>query len=157
MRSSHFDKKGAAKMVDISKKKNTTRIALAEGFIHMQKATLEMIKKGLHKKGDVLSIARIAGIMGSKKTSDLIPLCHLLSIEAISIDYKINDKTNVINILVNCKTTNKTGIEIEALTAVSICSLTIYDMCKSVDRSMYINNIRLVHKSGGKSGTYNKK
>ena len=157
MKSSHFDKKGAAKMVDISKKKITTRIAVAEGFIHMKKTTLEMIQKGLHKKGDVLSIARIAGIMGSKKTSELIPLCHPLNIEAINIDFEINNKANQINVLVNCKTNNKTGIEIEALTAVSICTLTIYDMCKSVDRSMHIDNIRLVHKSGGKSGTYNKK
>ncbi|OUU61297.1 MAG: cyclic pyranopterin monophosphate synthase MoaC [Alphaproteobacteria bacterium TMED62] len=157
MKSSHFDKKGSAKMVDISKKKITTRIAIAEGFIHMQKSTLEMIQKGLHKKGDVLSIARIAGIMGSKKTSELIPLCHPLNIEAINIDFEINNKTNKINVLVNCKTTNKTGIEIEALTAVSICTLTIYDMCKSVDRSMFIRDIRLVHKSGGNSGTYNKK
>ena len=157
MKSSHFDKKGAAKMVDISKKKITTRIAVAEGFIHMKKTTLDMIQKGLHKKGDVLSIARIAGIMGAKKTSELIPLCHPLNIEAINIDFEINNKTNKINVLVNCKTTNKTGIEIEALTAVSICTLTIYDMCKSVDRSMHIDNIRLVHKSGGKSGTYNKK
>ena len=157
MQSSHFDKKGAAKMVDISKKKITTRIAIAEGFIHMKKTTLDMIQKGLHKKGDVLSIARIAGIMGAKKTSELIPLCHPLNIEAINIDFEINNKANQINVLVNCKTTNKTGIEIEALTAVSICTLTIYDMCKSVDRSMHIDNIRLVHKSGGKSGTFNKK
>ena len=157
MQSSHFDKKGAAKMVDISKKKITTRIAVAEGFIHMKKTTLDMIQKGLHKKGDVLSIARIAGIMGAKKTSELIPLCHPLNIEAINIDFEINNKANQINVLVNCKTSNKTGIEIEALTAVSICTLTIYDMCKSVDRSMHIDNIRLVHKSGGKSGTYNKK
>ena len=157
MKSSHFDKKGAAKMVDISKKKITTRVAIAEGFIHMKKSTLEMIQKGLHKKGDVLSIARIAGIMGAKKTSELIPLCHPLNIEAINIDFEINNKINQINVLVNCKTSNKTGIEIEALTAVSICTLTIYDMCKSVDRSMHIDNIRLVHKSGGKSGTYNKK
>ena len=157
MKSSHFDKKGAAKMVDISKKKITTRIAVAEGFIHMKKNTLDMIQKGLHKKGDVLSIARIAGIMGAKKTSELIPLCHPLNIEAINIDFEINNKANQINVLVNCKTNNKTGIEIEALTAVSICTLTIYDMCKSVDRSMHIDNIRLVHKSGGKSGTFNKK
>ncbi len=157
MKSSHFDKKGAAKMVDISKKKITTRIAVAEGFIHMKKNTLEMIQKGLHKKGDVLSIARIAGIMGAKKTSELIPLCHPLSIEAINIDFEINDKTNQIKVLANCKITNKTGIEIEALTAVCICTLTIYDMCKSVDRGMHIDNIRLIHKSGGKSGTYNKK
>ena len=157
MQSSHFDKKGAAKMVDISKKKITTRIAVAEGFIHMKKTTLDMIQKGLHKKGDVLSIARIAGIMGAKKTSELIPLCHPLNIEAINIDFEINNKANQINVIVKCKTSNKTGIEIEALTAVSICALTIYDMCKSVDRSMHIDNIRLLHKSGGKSGAYNKK
>ena len=157
MQSSHFDKKGAAKMVDISKKKITTRVAKAEGYIYMNRATLEMIEKGLHKKGDVLSIARLAGIMGAKKTSDLIPLCHPLSIEGINIDFQINNESNSIKVLVNCKTTNKTGIEIEALTAVSICTLTIYDMCKSVDRGMKIDNISLTHKSGGKSGTYNKK
>ncbi len=154
MQSSHFDKKGAAKMVDISKKKITTRIAKAEGFIYMKSATLEMIQKGLHKKGDVLSIARLAGIMGAKKTSDLIPLCHPLGIEAINIDYEINNKSNYVKAMVSCKTTNKTGIEIEALTAVSICILTIYDMCKSVDRGMIINHIMLIHKSGGKSGTF---
>ena len=157
MQSSHFDKKGAAKMVDISKKKITTRVAKAEGYIYMNKTTLGMIEKGLHKKGDVLSIARLAGIMGAKKTSDLIPLCHPLSIEGININFQINNKSNSIKVLVDCKTTNKTGIEIEALTAVSICTLTIYDMCKSVDRGMKIDNITLIHKSGGKSGTYNKK
>ncbi len=156
MQSSHFDKKGAAKMVDISKKIITTRVAKAEGSICMKKTTLEMIKKGLHKKGDVLSIARLAGIMGAKKTSDLIPLCHPLGIEGINIDFEINNKSNCIKVKVNCKTTNKTGIEIEALTAVSICILTIYDMCKSVDREMIINNIMLTHKSGGKSGTFKK-
>ena len=144
-------------MVDISKKKITTRVAKAEGYIYMNRATLEMIEKGLHKKGDVLSIARLAGIMGAKKTSDLIPLCHPLSIEGINIDFQINNKSNSIKVLVDCKTTNKTGIEIEALTAVSICTLTIYDMCKSVDRGMIIDKISLIHKSGGKSGTFNKK
>ena len=156
MQSSHFDKKGSAKMVDISKKKITSRIAKAEGFIFMKKATLEMIEKGLHKKGDVLSIARLAGIMAAKRTSDLIPLCHPLSIEGINIDFQINNKSKSIKVMTSCKTTNKTGIEIEALTAVSICVLTIYDMCKSVDRGMIIKDIMLTHKSGGKSGTFDK-
>ena len=157
MQSSHFDKKGSAKMVDISKKKITSRTAKAEGFIFMKKGTLEMIEKGLHKKGDVLFIARLAGIMAAKKTSDLIPLCHPLSIEGINIDFHINKKYKSIKVMANCKTTNKTGIEIEALTAVSICVLTIYDMCKSVDRGMIIKDIMLTHKSGGKSGDWKRK
>ncbi len=157
MKSSHFDNKGNAKMVDVSKKKITTRLAKAEGYIFMLSSTLKMIKKGTHKKGDVLSIARIAGIMSAKKTSDLIPLCHPIGIEAINIEFKINETSNNIKVTASCKTSNKTGIEIEALTAVSVSALTIYDMCKSVDRSMCISNVTLLHKSGGKSGTYNKK
>ena len=157
MKSTHFDKKGAAKMVDVSLKKSTTRIAKAQGSVYMKKSTLDMIKKGTHKKGDVLAIARIAGIMGAKKTSSIIPLCHPIGIEALNIDFKIYNETNSIQIISSCKTNNKTGIEIEALTAVSISALTIYDMCKSVDREMYINSIMLTHKSGGKSGTFNKK
>ena len=157
MKSSHFDNKGSAKMVDISRKKITSRKASAEAIVFMKKSTFKMVKEGNHKKGDVLAIARIAGIMASKKTSELIPLCHPIGIESVSIDFELNSKGSNIKILASCKTTNKTGIEIEALTAVSICTLTIYDMCKSVDRSMHIDNIKLVHKSGGKSGTYNKK
>ena len=157
MKSTHFDKKGAAKMVDVSMKNITVRVAKAEGYIHMKKTTLEMIKKGTHKKGDVLAIARIAGITSAKKTSDLIPLCHSIGIEAINIDYDINNKSNSIKITSYCKTSNKTGIEMEALIAVSVSALTIYDMCKSVDKEMYINSIMLLHKSGGKSGLYNKK
>ena len=157
MKSTHFDKKGDAKMVDISKKKVTTRKALAVSTIHMKKTTLKMIKAGNHKKGDVLAIARIAGIMSAKKTSELIPLCHPLNIESINIDFEINTIGSSIKIISSCKTTNKTGIEIEALTAATISALTIYDMCKSVDRSMQINSIMITHKSGGKSGTYNKK
>ena len=144
-------------MVDVSLKKSTTRIAKAQGSVYMKKSTLDMIKKGTHKKGDVLAIARIAGIMGAKKTSSIIPLCHPIGIEALNIDFKIYNETNSIQIISSCKTNNKTGIEIEALTAVSISALTIYDMCKSVDREMYINSIMLTHKSGGKSGTFNKK
>ena len=116
-----------------------------------------MIKKGSHKKGDVLAIARIAAIMSTKKTSDLIPLCHPIGVEAVNIDFEIDNKSNNIKIVSTCKTSNKTGIEIEALMAVSISALTIYDMCKSVDRQMYIDKIMLIHKSGGKSGTFNKK
>ncbi len=157
MKSTHFDKKGSAKMVDISKKKITTRTAIAQGYIHMKKTTMDMIKKGSHKKGDVLAIARIAAIMSTKKTSDLIPLCHPIGVEAVNIDFEIDNKSNNIKIVSTCKTSNKTGIEIEALMAVSISALTIYDMCKSVDRQMYIDKIMLIHKSGGKSGTFNKK
>ena len=156
MKSTHFDNKGSARMVDISKKKITTRKAIAQGKIFMKKTTLDMVIKGNHKKGDVLAIARIAGIMGAKKTSDLIPLCHPIGIEAIQLDFKIDKKKICIIINSICKTSNKTGIEIEALSAVSIAALTIYDMCKSIDRSMYIDSLMLIHKSGGKSGIYNK-
>ncbi len=157
MKSSHFDKKGAARMVDISKKKITSRKAIAKCEIYMQKKTLSMIEKGTHKKGDVLAIARIAGIMSCKHTSSLIPLCHPISIDSVTIDFNLNNIKNFIEINALCKTSNKTGIEMEALTAVTLCGLTIYDMCKSVDKSMYLKNIELIHKSGGKSGTYNKK
>ncbi len=156
MKSSHFDKKGKARIVDISKKDITERTAIACGKIYMKSDTLKMIKEGNHKKGDVLAIARIAGIMASKKTSNLIPLCHPLNIEYVEINFYINDKYNFIEIESKCKTTNKTGIEIEAIMAVSISALTIYDMCKSVDRSMCIKDVELKHKTGGKSGTYKK-
>ena len=155
--STHFDNKGSAKMVDVSDKKVTTRIASAESIVFMKKETLKMIMAGNHKKGDVLAVARIAGILGAKKTSDLIPLCHPIGIETIEINFKFDKKNNTVIISSTCKTTNKTGIEIESLTAVSITALTIYDMCKSVDREMYIKLIKLTHKSGGKSGTFNRK
>ena len=152
--STHFDKKGEAKMVDISSKKTTTRQASAEALVCMKKDTLDMIKRGNNKKGDVLAIARIAGIMGSKQTSTLIPLCHPITIESVNIDFQIDSKNNVVKITSSCKTTNKTGIEMEALTAVTVSALTIYDMCKSVDKGIEIKSILLTHKSGGKSGTY---
>ena len=157
MKSSHFDNKGSARMVDISTKKISKRTAVACSKIFMKKSTFEMIKDGNHKKGDVLAIARIAAIMSVKKTHDLIPLCHPINIEAVEINFKLNRKDFSIESLVTCKTTNKTGIEMEALTAASVAALTIYDMCKSVDKSMIINSIMLVHKSGGRTGTYNKK
>ena len=157
MKSSHFDNKGSARMVDISSKKISKRIAIAFSKILMKKNTFEMIKDRSHKKGDVLAIARIAAIMSVKKTHELIPLCHPLNIEAVEIEFKLNKKDFSVESLIICKTTNKTGIEMEALTAASVAALTIYDMCKSVDRSMKIDSIMLTHKSGGKSGIYNKK
>ena len=157
IQSTHFDKKGSAKMVDVSRKNITNRKATAESNIFMKKETLEMIKRGSHKKGDVLGIARIAGIMGTKKTSELIPLCHPIGIDAVNIEFEINNKNNSIKIICACKTVNKTGIEIETLIGVSVAALTIYDMCKSVDRAMHIGPTLLVHKSGGKSGLYSKK
>ncbi len=155
MKSSHFNKKGQARIVDISKKKITKRIAIATGKVFMNIKTLEMIEDGNHKKGDVLAIARISGILACKKTSSLIPLCHPLNIEFVELNFNFNKKESFIEIECQCKTTNKTGIEIEALTGVTIAGLTIYDMCKSVDRSMRITEVKLNHKSGGKSGEYN--
>ena len=156
MKSSHFDNKGSARMVDVSSKKPSKRIAIAGSKIFMNKDTFNMVKLGKHKKGDVLAIARIASIMSVKKTYELIPLCHPINIEAVETEFKLNSKNSSVEILVTCKTTNKTGIEMEALTAASVAALTIYDMCKSVDKSMIINSVTLLHKSGGRSGTYNK-
>ena len=156
MKSSHFNNKGSARMVDISDKNSTSREAVAKASVKMKKETFNMILKGLHKKGDVLSIARIAGIMGAKRTSEIIPLCHPINIEAIELEFETNNKTYEIEIIACCKTNNKTGIEMEALTAVTIAALTIYDMCKSVDKGMIVGAIMLIYKSGGKSGTYKK-
>ena len=157
MKSSHFDNKGLARMVDISSKKISKRIAIASSKIFMKKNTFEMIRDGNHKKGDVLAIARIAAIMSVKKTHELIPLCHPINVEAVEVDFKLNKKNFSVESIVACKTTNKTGIEMEALTAVSVAALTIYDMCKSVDKSMKMDSIMLTYKSGGRTGTYNKK
>ena len=157
MKSTHFDSKGSARMVDISTKKISKRTAIACSKIFMKKETFEMIKDGKHKKGDVLAIARVAAIMAVKKTHDLIPLCHPINVEAVEINFKLNARKFEVEALVTCKTTNKTGIEMEALTSASVAALTIYDMCKSVDKSMKIESIMLLHKSGGRSGTYNKK
>ena len=157
MKSSHFNKKGAAHMIDISTKKSTVRQAISSCKVYMKPKTLEMIQNVKHKKGDVLAVARIAGISGAKKTSELIPLCHPINIEAIEIDFIFNNKENCIEIIAKCKTTNKTGIEMEVMTAVTVSALTIYDMCKSVDKGIYFDRIQLLKKSGGKSGTYIKK
>jgi cyclic pyranopterin monophosphate synthase len=150
----HFDKEGKARMVDVSDKAETERIATATGSVIMQPATLALIKEGGVKKGDVLSVARLAGIMGAKRTPDLIPLCHPLALTSVQVDLTLDEARNAVDITATCKLTGKTGVEMEALTAVSVAALTVYDMCKAVDKGMQITDIRLTHKSGGKSGTY---
>ena len=150
----HFDKEGKARMVDVSDKAETERVATARGSVLMQPATLALIKEGGVKKGDVLSIARLAGIMGAKRTPDLIPLCHPLALTSVQVDLTLDEARNAVDITATCKLTGKTGVEMEALTAVSVAALTVYDMCKAVDKGMQITDVRLVHKSGGKSGTF---
>ncbi|MBL1264601.1 cyclic pyranopterin monophosphate synthase MoaC [Candidatus Methylomicrobium oryzae] len=148
----HFNQAGEAIMVDVGGKAVTQRTAIAEGYIEMQPSTLNMILKGEHKKGDVLAVARIAGIMASKKTSDLIPLCHPLPITHVSVEFSTEAEVSRIRCRTLVKTNGQTGIEMEALTAVQIALLTIYDMCKGVDRGMTIEAVRLIEKTGGKSG-----
>ena len=150
----HFDKEGKARMVDVSDKAETERTATAKGSVLMQPATLALIKEGGVKKGDVLSVARLAGIMGAKKTPDLIPLCHPLALTSVQVDLTLDEARNAVDITATCKLVGKTGVEMEALTAVSVAALTVYDMCKAVDKGMQIVDIRLTHKSGGKSGTF---
>ena len=152
----HIDKKGNAKMVDISSKKITSRIAEARGTIHVTRKILENILSDLNKKGDVLTVAKIAGIQACKKTSDLIPLCHNIGLDSINIDFEILKEDCEINCYVSVKCNESTGAEMEALTAASISLLTIYDMCKGVDKGMEIKNICLIKKSGGKSGEWSK-
>ena len=153
----HFDEHGRARMVDVSDKVETERVATAAGSVVMQKATLERIMAGSVDKGDVLSVARLAGIMGAKRTPDLIPLCHPLALGSVSVDLSCDPARNAIDISATCKLKGRTGVEMEALTAVAVAALTVYDMCKAVDRGMRIEGIHLVHKSGGKSGTYEAK
>ena len=150
----HFDESGEAHMVNVGDKANTHRIAIASGQISMQAQTLEMILTGSHNKGDVLGIARIAGIQASKKTADLIPLCHPLALTHVSLEFKIDLNVNSICCTVRTETTGPTGVEMEALTAVQVALLTIYDMCKAVDRGMVMGDIKLLEKSGGKSGEW---
>ena len=149
---SHFDKRGQAHMVDVGAKAETQRRARAMGSIYMQPETLSLIQEGDAKKGDVLGIARIAAIQGSKKTAELIPLCHPISLTKVSVKFEIDEDVSEIHCTVTAETYGRTGVEMEALTAVSIALLTIYDMCKSVDRSMTLGAIRLIEKDGGKSG-----
>ncbi len=153
-RLTHLDDDGRAHMVDISEKDITGRIAVAQGRITMAPETLALIVNGKAPKGDVLAVARIAGIMAAKRTPDLIPLCHPLSLSSVTIELEPNESAAAIDIRATCKLKGRTGVEMEALTAVSVAALTIYDMCKAVDRKMIIGEIRLMHKSGGKSGTY---
>ena len=151
---SHFDDNGNAHMVDISDKQNSFRTAKAACFIQMSLETLKIISDGSAKKGDVLNVARIAGIQGAKKTSELIPLCHPISLTKINLDLNLNDKIPGIEIISTVKTTGPTGVEMEALTAASISALTVYDMVKSLDKSIIIKSLRLIFKDGGKSGLY---
>ncbi len=150
----HFDDKGKSRMVDVSDKDETERVAVAAGSIVMAPATMKLITEGGVKKGDVLSVARLAGIIGAKKTPDLIPLCHPLALNSVKVDLLCEPERNAVDITATCKVTGRTGVEMEALTAVAVAALTVYDMCKAVDRGMRITEIRLVHKSGGKSGSY---
>ena len=150
----HFDSDGNAVMVDVSAKDETERVATAAGSVIMQPETLQLIVDGGVKKGDVLSVARLAGIMGAKKTPDLIPLCHPLALSSVKVELSVDADRNAVDITATCKLKGRTGVEMEALTAVSVAALTVYDMCKAVDRGMQITDIRLTHKSGGKSGTY---
>ena len=150
----HFDKSGQAHMVNVGDKASTHRIAIATGKISMLPETFQMVEAGNHKKGDVLGIARIAGIQASKKTADLIPLCHPLALSHVSLEFQANSKDNSITCQVRAETTGPTGVEMEALTAVQIALLTIYDMCKAVDRGMVMGDVKLLEKSGGKSGTW---
>tara|TARA_B110000971_G_scaffold165126_1_gene169110 strand:+ start:994 stop:1467 length:474 start_codon:yes stop_codon:yes gene_type:complete len=150
----HIDKDGNAKMVDISKKNNSNRVAIAYGFIELNNATIDLIKVGNLKKGDVLTVAKIAGIQASKKTSSLIPLCHNINLDSINIEFRISNKENKIYCQSTVGCSGKTGVEMEALTAVSLALLTIYDMCKSSDKNMVISEIKLVEKHGGKSGVW---
>ncbi len=150
----HFNQKGEAHMVDVGGKSSTHRIAIADGSIRMQAETLQLIESGAHKKGDVLGIARVAGIMAAKKTSELIPLCHPLFLSRIEIILELNPDENTVYCQAHVETTGQTGVEMEALQAVQTSLLTIYDMCKAIDRGMTIESVGLLEKSGGKSGKW---
>ncbi|MEE2745660.1 MAG: cyclic pyranopterin monophosphate synthase MoaC [Pseudomonadota bacterium] len=150
----HIDQEGNAVMVDISNKAITARIAVAKGSIYMLPETIKLVSESGLKKGDVLSVAQLAGIMGSKKTAELIPLCHQIELTSIEVQLALDQNRNAIDISATCKVDGKTGVEMEALVAVSIAALTVYDMCKAVDRGMKISDIHLVRKEGGKSGIF---
>ena len=154
----HFNESGRARMVDVSQKASTERVAVAQGRVYMQQETLRLIQEGKIAKGDVLAVAQVAGVMGAKRTPDLIPMCHPLLVTSVDIDFEEtsgeSSSPSCITIQATAKTTGQTGIEMEAMTAVSVAALTIYDMCKAVDKSMSFGDICLVSKSGGKSGTY---
>jgi len=153
-RLTHLDEKGAARMVDVGDKAVTSRTAVAEGVVHMKPETLAMIEGGTAKKGDVIATARIAGIMAAKRTHELIPLCHPLALSKATVDFAPDAASSTITVTATVKVEGKTGVEMEALTAVSVACLTLYDMVKAVDRGMTITDVRLIEKSGGKSGHY---
>jgi cyclic pyranopterin phosphate synthase len=150
----HFDERGAARMVDVAAKAETHRSATAAGLIRMQPATLEIVASGTSKKGDVLGVARIAAIQAAKRTSDLIPLCHPIALSAVNVEFALDREGGRVECRATVECTGRTGVEMEALTAVQVGLLTIYDMCKAVDRGMTMDSIRLVEKHGGKSGSY---
>ena len=150
----HLDDEGNAVMVDVSDKQATQRTATAKGTVTMEPETMALIQAGMVKKGDVLSVAQLAGIMGAKRTPDLIPLCHPLELTSVTVDLVCDPGRNAVDITATCKLKGQTGVEMEALTAVAVAALTVYDMCKAVDRGMKITDVRLVQKAGGKSGTF---
>lgn len=150
----HFDAEGQAVMVDVSGKETTARRATAKAVIRMQPQTKTLIQQGGVKKGDVLGVARLAGIMAAKRTAGLIPLCHPLMLTAVTVDFAFEDALPGVEVTATCSVDGRTGVEMEALTAAAIAALTVYDMCKAVDRGMQVTDVRLVHKSGGKSGTF---
>jgi cyclic pyranopterin phosphate synthase len=152
----HFDETGDAHMVDVGAKAETRRVAVADGCIRMRPETLALIAAGGHAKGDVLGIARIAAIMAAKRTADLVPLCHPLPLTRIAVQFRLDEVNTAVCCEATAETVGRTGVEMEALTAVQVGLLTIYDMCKAVDRAMVINDVRLKHKSGGKSGTWDR-
>jgi cyclic pyranopterin monophosphate synthase len=150
----HFDDRGAARMVDVGAKDETHRLATAEGSIAMKAETLSLVASGSAKKGDVLGVARVAAIQAAKRTSELIPLCHPVPLTSVSVDFELDPASSSVRCRVTAQCTGRTGVEMEALTAVSVALLTVYDMCKAVDRGMTISQVRLIEKSGGKSGTF---
>jgi cyclic pyranopterin monophosphate synthase len=150
----HIDASGQARMVDVGEKEITERSATAEAIIDLQPETLKLIMEGGHKKGDVFAVARIAGIQAAKKCSDLIPLCHPLMLSSVTVELQAIEASNQVRVLAVCKLAGQTGVEMEALTAASVAALTVYDMCKAVDRGMVIHSLQLLEKSGGKSGHY---
>lgn len=150
----HFDDKGAAHMVDVSAKVETARVAVAEGYVKMSPETLDIIKSGTAKKGDVIGVARLAGIMGAKRTADLIPLCHPLPLDRVALEIDVAADLPGLRLVATAATTGRTGVEMEALTAVSVACLTIYDMAKAVQKDMEISGLRLLEKTGGKSGPW---
>ncbi|HEY6982868.1 cyclic pyranopterin monophosphate synthase MoaC [Reyranella sp.] len=153
---SHFDARGNARMVDVGAKDETQRMAVATASVVMQPSTLTLIRDKKAAKGDVLAVAQLAGIMAAKRTADLIPLCHPLSLSSVQVTLSLDAARHAVDIEATCKLRGRTGVEMEALTAASVAALTVYDMCKAVDRGMVISEVKLLHKSGGKSGTFDR-